>query len=74
MVHLAKALVRLKGARYVRPSVAANIVSLWQKLSEADRAPVSFPRRYQSTLNRGMFKASKTGRKSSVPGVDSARR
>ena len=75
VVRLATVLATLRGARFVLPSVALRIVNLWRKLSEADRAPVSFPPRYPTGTNQGrMFRTSKTGRQSSVPGVESRRR
>ena len=74
VVHLAKEVVKLRTARYVRPSQAERIVALWRKLAEVDKNPVNFPRRYRDTLNKGRFKAGKTGRKSCVPGADSVKR
>ncbi|MEL6856470.1 MAG: hypothetical protein AAFO83_15385 [Cyanobacteria bacterium J06607_13] len=74
VVQLAKELVKLRNARYVRPSQADKIVALWRKLADVDKAPVRFRPRHQKSLIKGMFKAGRTGRKASVPGADSLKR
>ena len=70
-VLLAKEVVKLRNSPYVRPSQAATLITLWQKLSDRDKAPVSLPRRYRSTLGKGTFKA---GKKNRAPGEESLKR
>lgn len=74
VVSLAKELVKLQYARYVLPTQADELVALWQKLPAVDRAPVKFRPRHKRTLNKGMFRAGKTGRKAIVPGTESLTR
>ncbi|XP_034440815.1 uncharacterized protein LOC117761228 [Hippoglossus hippoglossus] len=57
-VHLAHALVELRHHAFVTQRQVREIVSLWQKLSDRDKAPISFPQR----------RCSKTAH---TPGVDS---
>ncbi|XP_062415060.1 uncharacterized protein LOC134102915 [Pungitius pungitius] len=51
-MNLAKCLVELRRSGLVS---VARILSLWDKLPEGDKGPLTFPRRYQETLNKGRF-------------------
>lgn len=71
MIALAHALVELRHQAYVTQKRALEIVALWLKLSDRDKAPVSFPPRHQDQLLKGRFK---TSRSSHTPGSDPVQR
>ncbi|XP_060939446.1 uncharacterized protein LOC133016132 [Limanda limanda] len=50
-----------------------EIGALWQKLSDRDKAPISFPPRHQKQLTKGRFK-SRGSATDTTPGVDSVTR
>ena len=52
VVHLANALVELRAHGFVTQRQTRNIIALWDKLSERDKAPP----RHQDRLVRGQFK------------------
>ncbi|XP_062415056.1 uncharacterized protein LOC119198492 isoform X2 [Pungitius pungitius] len=54
-MNLAKCLVELRRSGLVSVAHEARILSLWDKLPEGDKGPLSFPRRYKDTLNKGRF-------------------
>ncbi|CAB1441185.1 unnamed protein product [Pleuronectes platessa] len=50
--HLAQALVALRERPYVTQREVREIGALWQKLSDRDKAPISFPPRHQKQQRR----------------------
>ena len=48
---------------------SSHIISLWERLSDFDKA--IYPPRYQDSLSKGRFRATKTG---VAPGVESTER
>ncbi len=70
-VRLAQALVELRHHAFVTQRQVREIVALWQKLSDRDKAAISFPPRHQDRLVKGRFKTSKQAHK---PGQDSVKR
>lgn len=50
---------------------ARNIVVLWDGLSSFDKRKTAYPARYQDTLTKGRFRATK---KIVAPGVESTKR
>ncbi|XP_051249211.1 uncharacterized protein LOC127359470 [Dicentrarchus labrax] len=72
VVALAQALVELRHRRYVTPRQAREVTALWLKLSDWDKAAVTFPPRHQDRLVQGRFRT--TQRHAHTPGVDSVKR
>ena len=72
VVPLAHALVDLRDRAFVPHRQARDIIALWQKLSDRDKAAVTFPPRHQDRLVQGRFKTSH--RHAHIPGVDSVKR
>ncbi|KAL2080220.1 hypothetical protein ACEWY4_024015 [Coilia grayii] len=71
-VNLAKALVELRHQSFVTQRQTAEIIRLWQRLTDRDKAVVTFPPRFRDRLIQGRFKT--THRHSHVPGVESLKR
>ena len=65
VVALAHALVDLRHRRFVTQRQAREIIALWQKLSDRDKAAVIFAPRYRLKTSH---------RPTHIPGVDSVRR
>ena len=72
VVPLAHALVDLRDRAFVPHRQARDIIALWQKLLDRDKAAVTFPPRHQDLLVQGRFKTSH--RHAHIPGVDSVKR
>ena len=72
VVALALALVELRHHAFVTVRQAREIVALWERLTERDKAAVTFPPRHQDKLVKGRFKTSH--RHAHIPGVDSVKR
>ena len=72
-VHLAHALVELRNHVYVTQGQVRQLKALWDKLSDRDKAPISFPARHQKRLTKGRFK-SRPSKTSNTPGVHSMTR
>ncbi|XP_026185340.1 uncharacterized protein LOC113143926 [Mastacembelus armatus] len=68
---LAHTLVELLHQAFVPQHQAWQIVELWLKLTDRDKAAVSFPPCHQDRLVKGRFK---TSRSAHTPGVDSVQR
>ncbi|XP_039599300.1 uncharacterized protein LOC120522416 [Polypterus senegalus] len=72
VVNLALSLVKLRHHAYVTQQQVADIVTLWERLPEGDKAPVRFPPRYQERLVQGRFRR-KHSQTIVTPGVESLR-
>ncbi|KAG7454080.1 hypothetical protein MATL_G00263900 [Megalops atlanticus] len=72
VVALAHGLAELRHHAFVTQRQAREIVALWQKMSDRDKAAVTFPPRHQDRLVQGRFKTSH--RRAHTPGVDSVKR
>ena len=72
VVRLAVSLVELRNELVVTRAKEEELVALWKKLPECDKAPVAYPPRHKDRLTKGRFKASKAT--SVVPGADSVKR
>ncbi|XP_058474505.1 uncharacterized protein LOC131447057 [Solea solea] len=72
VVALAHGLVELRHHAFVTARQSREVVALWEKLTERDKAPVTFPRRHQDKLVQGRFKTS--NRHAHTPGVESVKR
>ncbi|XP_051788938.1 uncharacterized protein LOC127529436 [Erpetoichthys calabaricus] len=73
VVNLASSLMTLRHRAYVTQQQVAEIVALWERLPEGDKAPVRFPPRHQERLVKGRFRR-KHSQTSVTPGVESLRR
>ncbi|XP_028648231.1 uncharacterized protein LOC114644165 [Erpetoichthys calabaricus] len=73
VVNLASSLVKLRHHPYVTQQQVAEIVTLWERLPEGDKAPVRFPPRHQERLVQGRFRR-KHSQTSVTPGVESLQR
>ncbi|CAL8257266.1 unnamed protein product [Arctogadus glacialis] len=71
-VALAHGLVELRHHAFVTARQTRGIIALWERLTERDKAPVTFPPRHQDRLAKGRFKTS--NRHAHIPGVDSLKR
>ncbi|KAG7524491.1 hypothetical protein JOB18_012650 [Solea senegalensis] len=58
LVALAHSLVELRHRPFVTAHQSREVVALWEKLTERDKALVTFPRRHQDRLVQGRFKTS----------------
>ncbi|XP_041947807.1 uncharacterized protein LOC121708916 [Alosa sapidissima] len=72
VVALAHALVELRHHAFVTQRQSREVVALWDKLADRDKASVTFPPRHQDKLVKGRFKTS--NRHAHTPGVDSVKR
>ena len=72
LVALAHALVELRHHAFVTVRQTREIIALWERLTERDKAAVTFTPRHQDRLVKGRFKTST--RHTHVPGVDSVKR
>lgn len=72
VVALAHALVELRHHAFVRQQQAREIVALWERLADPDKASVTFPPRHQDRLVQGRFRTS--NRHAHTPGKDSLKR
>ncbi|XP_061879476.1 uncharacterized protein LOC133631310 [Entelurus aequoreus] len=68
---LATALVALRRQMFVQPQRERQIIELWQKLTDGDKAPLSLPPRHTPKLNKRRFKVS---RQHHLEGVASVKR
>ncbi|XP_051779770.1 uncharacterized protein LOC114645273 [Erpetoichthys calabaricus] len=73
VVNLACSLLQLRHHAYVTQQQVAEIVALWERLPEGDKAPVRFPLRHQERLVKGRFRL-KHSQTSVTPGVESLQR
>ena len=71
-VALAHGLVELRHHAFVTARQTRGIIALWERLTERDKAPVTFTPRHQDRLAKGRFKTS--NRHAHIPGVDSVKR
>nr|XP_043909248.1 uncharacterized protein LOC122786817 [Solea senegalensis] len=72
VVALAHSLVELRQHAFVTARQSREVVTLWEKLTERDKAPVTLPRRcHQDRLVQGRFKTS--NRHAHAPGVESVK-
>ncbi|XP_058509620.1 uncharacterized protein LOC131475475 [Solea solea] len=72
VVALAHGLVELRHHAFVTARQSREVVALWEKLTERDKAPVTFPRHHQDRLVKGRFKTS--NQHAHTPGVESVKR
>ncbi|XP_051790272.1 uncharacterized protein LOC127529723 [Erpetoichthys calabaricus] len=73
VVNLALSLLKLRHQPYMTPQQVVEIVTLWERLPEGDKAPVRFPPCHQERLVKGRFRR-KHSQTSVTLGVESLRR
>ena len=73
VVRLAVSLVELREHLAVTRAKEEEIVSLWDKLPEHYKTPVTYSPRHQARLTTGRFKA-KPSKTAVIPGTDSTKR